>query len=183
MHIATRLRNLSLAMLLLASGASPAMAGDDWQVGDEVPNFYVREVTSDRPNLATCLVCRYGSRPVVMVCVHKPGALAEQIVMAIDRAVDGARGQGLRGFALFTSPEPSAVPASLLRLARQGKLSLPLALPVESGGPGNLSHPAEAALTVLCYRDRKIVSRHVLSEQLTEAHLSALLADVKLLAE
>ena len=102
---------------------------------------------------------------------------------AIDRAVDEARGQGLRGFALYLSPRPGAVHSSLLRLARQGRFSLPLTLPVESGSPRDMSVPAGTSLTVLCYSDHKIVSRHVLPGKITDTHLSAVLADMKRLAE
>ena len=184
MHTAPRLRNLAMAMFVgMSASLAFSQAGDEWQVGDEVSSFYVREVTSDQPNLATCLVCRFGARPVVMVCVHKQGVHTERLIVAVDRAVDEARGQGLRGFAIFLSPEPSAVPPSLLRLTRQGKLSLPLALPVESNGPDNLAHPSDAAASVICYTNRKIVSRHVLPGELTESQLAAVLADLKRLAE
>jgi hypothetical protein len=179
MQRTVRLANLALVTLTaLGAFSTGIQASDGWQVGDEVPSFYVRELTSDRPNLATCLVCRYGARPVVLVCVHRQTADSERVIVAIDRAVDRARGQGLRGFAVFLSTKTDGTPSALLKLSRQGKLSLPLALPIESDGPRELEHPPDANLTVLCYSNRTILSRHTLRGEVTDADVAAILAEV-----
>src|SRR5688572_9420682 len=67
---------VSCCVLLAAASASAVEPSSTspplgCQIGAEIPYFYVREVTTERPNLATCLVCRYGSPPVVMLCVCK----------------------------------------------------------------------------------------------------------------
>jgi hypothetical protein len=150
------------------------------EVGAEVPYFYVREVTSDRPNLATCLVCRYGARPVVLLCVQRVDEQVEDLIAAVDRAVDAGRGQGLRGFAISLSDKPAEVQPQFMTLARQRRLSLPLTFPVESGGPRTLNLPATAQVTVLCYVDRKIVGRQVLLPgELDEARIQQVVDLVK----
>ena len=104
----------------------------------EVPSFYVREVTTERPNLATCLVCRYGNRPVVLVCVRKLDAAGEQVIAAVDRAVDEGRGLGLESFAIFLSPKPAEVQPKLMSLVRQRGVTMPLTIPV---GGTCVQHP------------------------------------------
>jgi hypothetical protein len=178
---------LAAACLLLprsSPAGEPSAAPTGCQIGAEIPYFYVREVTTERPNLATCLVCRYGSRPVVMMCVRQLDPQVERVLTAVDRAVDGARGRGLRGFAVFLTDDPAAAQPQMMRLARQGKFSVPLTLPVENGGPRSLAVPDDARLTVLCYSDKKIVARHVFgADDIGETQIVQVLADLKRLAE
>src|SRR5207247_8501222 len=68
------------------------------QVGSEMPSFYVREITGSHPNLAVCLVCKNGERPVVMISVRKLDQQVERLIEALDRIVDSHRAQWLRGF-------------------------------------------------------------------------------------
>lgn len=130
------------------------------EVGADVPAFYVREVTGRRPDLATCLVCRYGSRPVVTICVRQIDTQAENLLAALDRTLDAHRGDGLRGFALFVSGTHADLQPQLTTLARRRKLSLPLSIPVETGGPSALGLNPDAATTVLFYQRKKIVARY-----------------------
>jgi hypothetical protein len=143
---------------LLFCAACETMPADaaGCQVGSEVPSFFVREVAANRPNLATCLVCRYGERPVVLLCVRELDPQIEQLLTEVDRLVDSKRGVGLRGFALFTG-EQAATQPRLMTLTRREQMSLPLAFPVETGGPIELRQQEDARVTVVCYAGRKIV--------------------------
>jgi hypothetical protein len=154
------------------------------EVGVEVPSFFVREVTTERPNLATCLVCRYGNRPVVLLCVRSLDDQGEKLLAAIDRAVDAGRGVGLKGFAVFLGGKPAAVQPRLMQLARQRGIALPLTIPVENDGPKVLRPPAEASLAVICYSQRKIVAAHVLlPNETTAARIEQILLDVQQLVQ
>ncbi len=130
-------------------------------VGAEVPSFYVREVTGSRPNQAICLVCRYGGRPAVLVCVRGLDEHVQELLVKLDRVVDGERAHGLRGFAIFLNAKATELQPTLFNLARREKLSLPLAFPVETGGPRSLDLPEKAQVTVLMYRQKKIEQRFV----------------------
>ena len=131
-------------------------------VGAEMPIFYVREVTGSRPNLAVCLVCRNGDRPVVMISARKIDQQVKRLIEAVDRTVDAHRADGLRGFAIFLAPqgkELTELQAQVQTLARDRNLSIPLALPVESlTGPASLNIPTDVQTTVLLYVEKKIVS-------------------------
>ena len=149
-----------LPLLHLGQTAEKAPAAPTGcQIGAEVPYFYVREVTGARPNLATCLVCRYGRRPVVMLCVREVDEQVEQLLVAVDRVVDRHRGTGLRGFAFFTTDDAAALQSKLMTLARRQQVALPLTFPIESGGPRTLQLPAAARVTVVCYVDHIVVGR------------------------
>jgi hypothetical protein len=170
---------LGLLMLFMAESAAERMPAA-CEVGAEVPSFFVREVTGERPNLATCLVCRYGNRPVVLVCVRKLDAAAEKLLEAIDRAVDEGRGVGLKGFAIFLAEKPADVQPRLMALVRQRGVTLPLTMPVENDGPKLLRPPAEAGLAVLCYTQRKVVAAHILLPgEITAGRIERVLADVQ----
>lgn len=170
---------LFASSMLLAAENSPAAC----EVGAEIPSFFVREVTSERPNLATCLVCRYGNRPVVLISVRKLDAAGEELLQAIDQAVDRGRGLGLKGFAVFVGEKSAEVQPRLMALVRQQRVTLPLTIPVEVEGPLVVRPPAEANLAVLCYRQRRIVAAHVLRPgEITPANIARMLADVRQLA-
>jgi hypothetical protein len=149
------------ACLLGAVAADEKDAPAGCAVGAEVPSFYVREVTGSRPNQAICLVCRYGGRPAVLVCARGLDERVEQLLVKLDRVVDGERAQGLRGFAIFLDAKATELQPRLFNLARREKLSLPLAFPVETSGPRSLELPEKAQVTVLIYRQKKIAQRFV----------------------
>lgn len=157
-------RVLALLLSLTALATSAMSHAEDTfansgNVGAEVPAFYVREVTGSRPNQAICLVCRYGARPAVLVCVREYDEHVCALLVKLDRAVDARRGQGLRGFAMFLDAEPQKLQPQLFTLARREGLSLPLTFPVETAGPRSLELSKSAQVTVLMYRQKKIVQR------------------------
>ena len=135
------------------------------EVGAEVPAFYVREVTGTRPNLAVCLVCQNGDRPVVLIAVRKLDAQVERLLESVDRTIESHRGDGLRSFAIFLcddAKELKDLPPRLMTLARDRKLAIPLAIPVESAtGPAGLALPPDVQATVLFYVQKKIVARRL----------------------
>jgi len=148
--------------------------------GAEVPSFYVREVISRRPYLATCLVCRYGSRPVVLLCVRTLNNEVGELIERVDRAVDEGRGVGLRGFAVFTQGDNAELQPQLATLARQRKTTLPLVLPVERGGPSSMQLPQDAEVTVLLYRDKVVTQRYVFTPgELTARRMDQVVAAIK----
>ena len=153
-----------LPLIVLAFAMNPAAAPEPHAgcaPGAEVPTFFLRQVTGSRPNLALCLVCRYGRRPVVLMCVREVDAQVEELIERVDRVVDDHRGVGLRGFALWLEPDVRKAQPQMATLARQRKISIPLTFPVESGGPRSMDLPKKAAVTVLMYRNRVVEQRFV----------------------
>ena len=162
-HLAIVLTSIFGPIATAPDDKSEAKKPTGCEVGAEVPAFYVREITSDHPNLAVCLVCKNGDRPSVLVSVRKIDKQVERLLSAIDRTVDSHRAEGLRGFAIFLPADAKdlkELPARLTTLARDSNLSLPLTIPVESAtGPASLKLPDDIQTTVLFYVDKKIVAR------------------------
>src|SRR5262245_41403478 len=149
-------------------------------VGAEIPSFYVREANSNQPNLAVCLVCKNGDRPVIMIAARRIDAQLERLLRAVDRTIDSKRAEGLRGFALFIPTDAAALkelPARLTTLAHDANLALPLTIPVESTtGPAALKLPEDVQTTVLLYRNKRVVQTFfVNSEQLSERQIEQII--------
>jgi hypothetical protein len=185
-----RLRDARLLAALLFAAALAASgwcrAGDMPSAangvgrGTEIPSFYVREVTGSRPNQAICLVCRYGARPAVLVCVRAYDDHVRELLVKLDRAVDAHRAQGLRGFAIFLDAEPQKLQPQLFNLARRENLSLPLTFPVETAGPSSLELPKSTQVTVLLYRQKKVVQRiEVQPDHLDEEQIARIVTAAK----
>jgi hypothetical protein len=149
-------------------------------IGADVPSFYLREVTGSRPNEAICLVCRYGGRPAVLIAARGLDEQIQNLLIKIDRTVDAERAQGLRGFAIFLDAKPQELQPKLFNLARREKLSLPLAFPVETGGPRSLELPEKAEVTVLFYRQKKIAQRFVFAaDELNDKQIERIIEATK----
>jgi hypothetical protein len=172
---------LAAGLLLSAIGqAGETATPSGCAVGAEIPSFYVREATGSRPNQAVCLVCRYGERPAILICVRSYDDRVRDLLIELDRAVDAHRGQGLRGFAMFLDAEPRTLQPTLFTLARRKSLSLPLTFPIETSGPKSLDLPSSAQVVVLMYRQKKIERRfEYAAGRLNEEAIAALVTEVE----
>ncbi len=108
----------------------------------------------------------------------------QELLIKLDRVVDGERAHGLRGFAIFLDAKAAELQPKLFNLARREKLSLPLAFPVETSGPRSLDLPEKAQVTVLLYRAKKIEQRFVFDhEALNEKEIERVVEASKRFAE
>src|SRR4051812_14009141 len=73
------------------------------QVGEAVPQFYVRAVTGPLKNKSVCYVCRNGDRPVIMLLARKVTPEVTKLLKEVDQLVDSHRADGLRGFGVFVA--------------------------------------------------------------------------------
>ena len=153
------------------------------EVGAEVPLFYVKQVTSRRPNLAVCLVCQNGDRPVVLIAVRKLNKQLERLLHAVDRKVDAHRADGLRSFAIFLTSDSRKLQPALMTLSRERKLTIPLTIPVEAEtGPRSLELPEDVSTIVLFYVNRRIVAEsRFKSGQLTDDKIEGLIRKTDML--
>ena len=168
-------RRCSLAMMvacvicvgfgLVCSGESPVVVSANssavsGKVGDEVPSFYVRTVTGPLAGKSVCYVCRHGDRPVAMVLLRELGADATALLKELNQTVDRHRANGLRCFAVLVTGTPQREAPRLQTLAFDEKLDLPLTLASETvAAEATLNVEPDAAITVVLYDDRRIVSR------------------------
>lgn len=131
------------------------------KVGETVPQFYVRAVTGPHQNKSVCYVCRHGERPVAMVLVREFCPNLDKLLEQIDRFVDGHRADGIRSFGVFLSDDPKATLPRVQTLAFDHKLEMPLTIAVApTGGPAIDNLSADAAVTIILYRDHTVVAHH-----------------------
>lgn len=128
--------------------------------GERVPEFYVRAVTGPHMGKSVCYVCRHGDRPVVMVFLRKVGQEQITLLKDLDTLLDSNRASGLRGFGVLVTDDQKQSVSILQTASFDAKLSIPLTVAssqIEGAQHQNLS--MEAEVTVVCYREQKVVSR------------------------
>lgn len=129
------------------------------QVGELVPSFYSRVVTGPLMNRSVCYVCRNGDRPVVLVLMRKTGPRVKQLLRNLDRIVDRNRAAGLRSFGVLLSSQPAKDTGALQTFSFNGKIAMPLTVTTETaGGQEFLQLPENADVSVVLYRNRRVVS-------------------------
>jgi len=129
-------------------------------VGDEVPSFYVRAVTGPLRNKSVCYVCRNGARPVVMVLLREVEPELKPLLETVDRLVDRNRAAGLRSFGVLLSDDPGGAVSTVQTFAFNNKVAMPLTVATETvGGRGCQAVHPDAAVTVVLYRERRVVAR------------------------
>lgn len=128
------------------------------KVGSTIQQFFVRAVTGPHRNRSVCYVCRYGSRPVVMVLIQKSDPEIATLLKAIDVVVDDNRVSGLRSFGVLVTDESAQAVPILQTLAFDERIRMPLtAATTAIAGPGCHNLHKDAVTTVILYRDQQAV--------------------------
>lgn len=128
------------------------------KVGATIHPFFVRAVTGPHRNRSVCYVCRYGSRPVVMVLIQKVDPKIGTLLTSLDEVIDENRVSGLRGFGVLVTDESSQAVPILQTIAFDEKVHMPLtaATTAIAGESSHNLHP-DAATTLILYRNQKAV--------------------------
>lgn len=143
-----------------SSAVASTTSTNTGKVGDEVPSFYVRTVTGPLAGKSVCYVCRHGDRPVAMVLLRELGPESTALLKDLNRTVEQHRADGLRCFAVLVTGTPQREAPRLQTLAFDEKLDLPLTLAGEAvAAEAALNVDPDAAITVVLYEGRRIVSR------------------------
>lgn len=155
---------VALPLLILAggmtAGADESAPADAATAGPEVPSFYVRAVTGPLAGKSVCYVCRNGDRPVVTVLLRDLSPDVTALLKDLDRTVNQHRADGLRCFAVLLTDSPQRDSARLQTLAFDEKIDLPLTIVSEGATQGStLVIPREMTISVVTYKDRKVVQR------------------------
>lgn len=150
---------VALALLATLAFADDTAFRSGLQVGEDVPQFYVRAITGPLKGKSVCYVCRNGDRPVVMVLARQIDPDLRKLLKQLDGTVDARRAVGLRCFGVFVGSEGRPLAPDIQTLAFDEKLDLPLTLAVTSseGPAGQKLHP-DAAVTVVLYRELKVIA-------------------------
>lgn len=128
------------------------------KAGSTIHQFFVRAVTGPHRNRSVCYVCRYGSRPVVMVLIQKPDPKIATLLKAIDELVDHNRISGLRSFGVLVTDESARAVPILQTMAFDERIQMPLTASTTAiAGPSCHNLHKDAATTVILYRDQQVV--------------------------
>ncbi|MCS6852518.1 MAG: hypothetical protein NZ700_15270 [Gemmataceae bacterium] len=141
-------------------------------VGEFIPApFHPLNLTGDRAGSRHCLVCRYGLHPVLAIFAREvPGAdqpLA-QLLKDYDSAIARYPDAYLGGFVVFLSDAPPAerdtLAAKIVDLGKALELKhVVLCLDGPDGPEGYALHK-DATVTVLFYRQHKVVENRVFTK-------------------
>jgi hypothetical protein len=150
-----------LVFALATRAAEPRLLQSGLQKGETVPQFYVRAVTGPLKGKSVCYVCRNGDRPVVMVLARRIDPELKKLLKDLDAVVDRHRADGLRCFGVFVGDDGRQLAPQIQTLGFDEQLSLPLTLAVSTGeGPTGQKLHADAAITVVLYRDLTVLANY-----------------------
>lgn len=131
------------------------------KTGSTIHQFFVRAVTGPHRNRSVCYVCRYGSRPVVMVLIQKPDPKIATLLKAIDAVVDDNRVSGLRSFGVLVTDESARAVPILQTMAFDERIRMPLtAATTAIAGASCHNLHEDAATTVILYRNQQAVNNY-----------------------
>jgi hypothetical protein len=177
-----------LGVLCLALVAAFALAGtarSGPQVGDKVPGpFQPLNVTGPDAGKKSCLVCRFGARPVVMIFAREVTPHVVELFRRIDAATAANDDKRLGSFAVICNND-GALPGQLAEFAKQQHLDHTILATYEANGPARYNLSADAEVTVVLYRHLSVKANYAFKKgELSGAELDKILADLpKILAD
>ena len=151
------------------------------KTGSTIHQFFVRAVTGPHRNRSVCYVCRYGSRPVVMVLIQKSDPKIATLLKAIDSIVDDNRVSGLRSFGVLVTDESDRAVPILQTMAFDEQIRMPLtAATTAIAGSSCHNLHEDAATTVVLYRDQQAVRNFAFAKgEISEQSIRPLLEGIK----
>ena len=151
------------------------------KIGSTIHQFFVRAVTGPHRNRSVCYVCRYGSRPVVMVLIQKSDPKIATLLKAIDAIVDDNRISGLRSFGVLVTDESARAVPILQTMAFDEKIRMPLtAATTAIAGSSCHNLHEDAATTVILYRDQQAVKNFAFEKgEISKRSIRPLIESVK----
>jgi hypothetical protein len=166
------------------SDPSTAPLQSGLKVGERVPTFYVRAITGPLKNKSVCYVCRNGDRPVVMLFIRQITPELKRLLKGIDKEVDEHRAAGLRSFGVFVAGDSQELLPHVQTLAFDEKIDLPLTIvAAPSDGSAGRSIHADAAVTVILYRDQTVTANFAWrSDELKAEQTATVLKSIRTLA-
>jgi hypothetical protein len=150
------------------------------QSGETVPGpFHPLNINGDSAGKKACLYCQAGDDPTVAIFARSSNdPVLQKLIVAIDEATTKYSKQELNSFVVFCSSEDK-LEAKLKDLAEKSKLKkLVLALESETG-PEKYKINKEADVTILLYKERKVISNLAFEKgKLSEKDMAVVLSGI-----
>lgn len=130
------------------------------QSGESVPPFHVKDVTGKSAGKSLCYRCQFGDRPVVNVFVRDTNCDSfKKLAKKLDEQLQGDK--EMRGFVVVLTEDAEGTEKSLKEMAeKEGLKKLPLTMFSGKAGPEGYKIAADAHITVMMWKDSKIVANH-----------------------
>lgn len=174
-------RSLEVTASRTSHTASGRILQSGPETGSTIHQFFVRAVTGPHRNRSVCYVCRYGSRPVVMVLIQQTDPKVATLLKAIDALVDDNRISGLRSFGVLVTDESARAVPVLQTLAFDEQIRMPLtAATTAIAGSGCHNLHEDAATTVILYRNQHAVKNFAFERgQINEQSIRPVVTSVR----
>jgi len=151
------------------------------QVGDRVGAFTVTKVAGNPDDGVTdgkslCYRCRTGARPVVMVFARSADDKLAKLVKEIEEEVEEHADDKLIGFVnMIGGDAKSLTTAAGDFVSKHGIKRVAFVVPEDAkDGPPDFKIAPDADVTVVCYREGKVMSNHAFPKGgLTDASIDA----------
>ncbi len=161
----------AIAMAVSMSTVSAAELKSGPQVDEEVPAFYVTKVAGNPTDgvevgKSLCYRCKLGKRPVVMVFSRKADENLATLVKELDKVVaDNTEKKAASFLNMLGGDADSQKAAAEKFITETGTKNIAVVVPNDNEtGPTNYNISPDAEVTVLIYKDAKVVKNHALAK-------------------
>jgi len=153
----------------LATASAEVTSGP--QVGDRVGAFTVTKVAGNPDDgfpagRSGCYRCKTGSKPVVMVFARTGDEKLAKLLKKIEEEVEEHQDEKLMSFVnMIGADADSLKKASEEFAAKHGITRIAFVVPEDAqDGPPDFKIAPDADLTVVCYKDGKVVANHAFAK-------------------
>jgi hypothetical protein len=172
--------SIAVALIVAASAVAGGTITSGPQPGERVPGaFEPLNVTGPDAGQKSCLYCRYGTRPVVMIFARE---LTPQLLGLLKKLDAAAQTNDSLGVGVVFCNDSQDLSARLAATAKQNNLSHMILATYAAAGPSRYKLAPEADVTVLLYTHCSVKANHAFKKgDLSEAGSDAIVADLKLI--
>jgi hypothetical protein len=170
----------ALALAVVAGGLFAADAFKSGpQVGEKVPGpFEPLNINGDNAGKKFCQYCINGQNPVAMVFARDASEPVQKLVKELDAATAKNSDAKMGSFFVFLSDD-EAMQKKLESLAKKDDLKKTVLTLDNKTGPENYNISKEAEVTVVLYKDRKVVANYSFKKgQMTDKDVEKVISDL-----
>jgi hypothetical protein len=188
-------RMMAVAAIVVAAavlgGTVSAEVTSGYQVGDTVGAMTVTKVAGNpldgvAEGRELCYRCRMGSRPVVMVFARTADASLAKLLKKLEEEIEEHQDAKLTSFVNMLGTDVDSLKKDAAEFVKvNGIERIAFVVPKEpKNGPADYKISPDADLTVVCFKDGKVVANHALAKgQLSEPNIDAIVKAACKMAE
>lgn len=161
------LTSLAAAVFVVAGAVASAALTSGPQPGESVGAFTVTKVAGNASDgvddgKTLCYRCRMGSRPVVMIFARSGDAQLAKLVNELEDEIKEHEDAKLSSFVNMIGGETDTLKQTAAKFVSDNNVqNVAFVVPEDAeNGPENLKIAPTADLTVVCYKNGKVVSSH-----------------------